>query len=85
MNKEQTTKIANEILASNKFWRLPKKTIGNDVYRLQKNLSSLYKSLSNDNDLDMKQLDGIIKGLQRVKSSAKEFDTSDLRKMPKDY
>lgn len=73
------TRLVKEDLKTEKnyYWRLPKKVIGNELYPVQRNLKSLYDTVSNDNDLNMEQLEGIIRRLNKIKDAAKRFEAGE--------
>lgn len=62
------------------FWRLPKKVIGNDLFRIQNALKSMYMNLDAGNDLDMGQLENIIDTLNSVKDQARHFKNGETIK-----
>ena len=70
----------------NEYYRLSTKTIGDELYRVNRNIKSFYDSMKAGNDLELERIDGIISLLQKIKSSAKKFDQgTDLRSIPKQY
>ena len=80
--REQLKKELNE----EKYYRLSNKMIGNTLYPLTKKIKGIYDTLSKGDDLDMKQLDGIILSLQKLKDSAKSFEAgTKLNSIPKEY
>lgn len=57
------------------FYRLSKKTIGNELYVSQKMLSSLYDYVKNGNDFDLEHFNRIIDSLNKIKNSARFFNS----------
>ena len=56
------------------YHRLSDDVIGNKLYPTQRNLTSLYESLQNGNDLDLKRFDSIIKSLQDIRKLVETYD-----------
>ena len=70
-------KRGRKIRAEGTFYRLPKDIIGNDLYSVNKKLNYFYGSVHNGNDVDPGLLDTIIRMLNKVKESIKEFSSAD--------
>ena len=62
-------------LKEGKYYRLPKKVVNNDLYILQKSISSACEYVMNGNDFDMDQWKSMLKSMQEIIKSAKEFDS----------
>jgi len=59
------------------FSRLPGNVINNELYIVQKNLRDFLICQRNGNDVNLKDLNKIIKDLQDIKKEVKEFNESD--------
>lgn len=68
--KEELNKILKE-----EFYRLPGHVIGNELYSIVNNLKSIYSSLINGDDFNVKEFNQIISGLQKIKKEAKSFNS----------
>jgi hypothetical protein len=56
------------------FYRLPKDIIRNELYVVNQSIQSLYSGAAAGDDVSPKEIDRIIKNLQRISSSVKKFD-----------
>tara|TARA_Y100000004_G_C8895266_1_gene403844 strand:+ start:297 stop:566 length:270 start_codon:yes stop_codon:yes gene_type:complete len=56
------------------FLRLPGNVIGNELFVAQKELAAFYSSQTAGNDVDIKNLNKIIKDLNTVKKAVKKFN-----------
>lgn len=59
------------------FYRLPKDVIENDLYFVSKNLTNLYDYTAAGNDIDPNIIEGMIKKLEKIKKSAKKFNSGE--------
>lgn len=66
-------KHAKNLVAA-KYWRLPKKIIGNELYIIKTLFDSIYSSLEHGNDFKPEQFDELIKELGHIKTKAKSFE-----------
>ena len=55
-----------------KYYRLDDKTVGNEFYVLQREIQSMYKSLSNGNDFNMNDWKQIKSLVDKIEKSVKE-------------
>lgn len=55
-----------------KYYTLPEKVVGDELYVLQRELPEFYKSVKKGNDVDMKQLKKLKSLLDKVYSSVEE-------------
>lgn len=69
--KEFLTESKKE-LDESKYYIIPEKVIGDELYVLQRELPELYKSVKKGNDVDMKQLKKLKSLLDKVYSSVEE-------------
>lgn len=67
----------DESLDEGTFHRLPSHVIGNEFYTLTKGVESMFKTLKNGDDLNIKALDRLISILKTIKKEAKAFKTGD--------
>lgn len=70
-------KLIREELSGTGFYRANKKSVGKELYAAMRNIKSLYDRLSSGNDLDPGDIDVIIKLLQSVKDSSRQFSNAD--------
>ena len=59
------------------FYRLPKKVIGNDLYRAKQKFDALYSSLKHGNDFDEYEFKALISQLTNINKKAKKFQSAD--------
>jgi len=59
------------------FLRLPGNVINNELYTVQNNLRDFFIRQRNGNDVNLKDLNKMIKDLQNIKKEVKEFNESD--------
>ena len=72
LNDLKSLSESKDQLDEAKYYTLPDKVIGNELYVLQRELPEFYKSVSKGNDVDMKQLKKLKSLLDKVHSSVEE-------------
>lgn len=77
--------VGKKVLKEGKYYRLPKKVIGNDLYIFQKSITSQCESVMHGNDFDIDQWKSMLKDMQEIIKSAKEFDSEKDPTIPMNF
>lgn len=80
---ENGEEIVNEGISS--YQRLPTSVIGNELYSVQKNLSSFYENLKAGNDYEPSRMAAIIATLKKIDDSARAFYKGSKEALPKEF
>ena len=65
------------------YYRLDKKTRGNELYIQKKNFDSMYNTINAGNDVPMDLLEKLIRALELIKNKCKKFPAGS--EIPKEY
>ena len=71
---EKCKNVLEEETLEEAFMRLPGNVIGNELFVVQKELAAFYNSQTAGNDVDIKNLNKIIKDLNTIKKAVKKFN-----------
>jgi conjugal transfer/entry exclusion protein len=64
----------NEFINEAKFYRLPRNVIDDELFRVKRNFDSFYNKTSKGQDVHPKELDEIIKMLEKIRKEMKGFN-----------
>lgn len=70
--KEYLSEDINKQLSEAKYYTLPEKVIGDELFVLQREISEFYKSVKGGKDVDVKQLKKLKSMMDKVYSSVEE-------------